>query len=244
MKQIVLITTTFYKSEEDIRAQLALKTAMEAQKNNYPLIVVDGGSVKKIVDVLFNFGATVFNQSKDGMGVSRRQAMTEAVKLYGEDAIYVWLEPEKYSLINYIDLLVKPIIEGLADIVIPKRITFDDYPPEQTYAELIGNKAFEYITGHTLDIWYGPKVMNYKSLQEFLAYKGEYGDMWESIVIPVIRAIHKGLRVTSVLVRYTHPPIQTKTESGDIRFLLKRIDQLKNIILAMQKEVEALNLKA
>ena len=121
-------------------------------------------------------------------------------------------------------------------MVIPPREPLSSSPPEQELAERLGNLAFEYLTGKNLDMWFGVRAMNGRVLSHFLAYRGEYGDRWDSIFIPVLRAIRDGLVIASVPVNYVHPTEQTREEVGDIIMLKKRIDQLMNLVPSLEAE--------
>src|SRR3989344_3752818 len=97
----VLVTTTFSKSAEDLRFQLALKTCDEAQKAGYPIIIVDGSPEESMRDLLRAHGATVYKEEGRGMGASRRQTIKAGIETGAH--VIIWLEPEKYPLVPYLD---------------------------------------------------------------------------------------------------------------------------------------------
>ena len=238
-----IATTTFSKTI-DLRSRLAIRTAQEAQQYGYPIAVVDGGSAGEFREKLLACGVLLFDQATKGMGSSRRQAMSEAAKIAGDNGVVIWMEPEKHTFVSELHKVVKPIQSDEVDIVVPARKSLSSYPPEQEHAERIGNLAFKYLFGRELDPWFGPRAMNQKALGYFLAYQGEYGDKWDSIFIPVLRAMKDGLRVKSVEVDYVHPHEQTAEETGKIDFLLKWVEQLLNLIPALQHEAEKLGIAA
>ncbi len=162
------------------------------------------------------------------MGNSRRQAIEEAFKTNKE--IIIWIEPEKYTFIKEIKKCVESIINHEADMVIPKRKSLATYPLAQQYVEPFANLMWKDVTGLDLDIWSGFKVFKRTLSKYFLDYNGEYGDKWESIVIPVIDAIANGERVVGVEIDYVHPIEQTKSEEGNFDFHRKRIEQLNNFL--------------
>ncbi|MDO8500060.1 MAG: hypothetical protein Q7S66_05425 [bacterium] len=237
----VIATTTFFKKVDEIRATLALRTIKKAISYGYPIVVVDGGSPMELRNRFVAEGAALFEEKTQGMGPSRRQAMAEASKLANNDGCVIWMEPEKHTLIPELYKTVEPIFRKEADLVIPKRMSLASYPKEQELAELMGNLAFYYITKHGLDPWFGPRVANQRALQFFLEYKGDYGDRWDSIFIPVLRAITAKLKVVNIEVSYAHPTEQATEESGDIPFLIKRIEQLLNIVPALKTEWQKLH---
>ena len=228
MAQIVVATTTWYDSETP-RSKLALETIRASAELGYPVSIVDGGSFPEFRSRVQNTeGLVVFqDQEKPGMGPSRRQTMTKGGELADdENGAIFWTEPEKLSVVRHIPLIVEPILKGEADLTILNRKSLDSYPPEQIHAECLANLAVKYITGLELDFWSGVFAVNKKALQYFLDYKGEYGDRWDSIMIPRLRILKAGLRVKGVEVNYVHPPEQTEHETGNMQFLLRRIEQL------------------
>lgn len=241
MALAVIATTTFSKTL-DLRAQLAIKTAEAAKLHGYPLVVVDGGSHKDLRDTLLKHNAILFNEETPGMGPSRRQALSEASEIAGNNGVTIWMEPEKHTFVREITNTTLPILNGEADLVLPARKSLDSYPPEQEHAERIGNLAFKYLFGREFDPWFGPRVISKRTLKYFLNYQGEYGDKWDSIFIPVLRAMKDGLRVKSVEVDYIHPYEQTAEETGRVDFLLKWVEQLLNLVPALQKEAQRLGI--
>jgi len=237
---VVLATTTFYQNLFDIRATLALKTTTEAVANGFKIVIVDQ-STAPIKKALVERDAILFDQEQRGMGAGRRQAIKEAANLAGNDGVVVWIEPEKAPLIPYIEQLAVPIIRNQADLVIPERISMDAYPRMQQYAELLGNQAFYMLTGMALDMWFGPRVFRADLADFFLKYNGEYGDLWDSIFIPVLGIIKTGKRVAGMKVNYIHPLEQTASED-DFPMCEKRITQLTTLVNALKKEAIKLKL--
>lgn len=240
---VVIATTTFSKAI-DLRSRLAVRTVKEAGRIGYSIVVVDGGSAKEFREELLACGVLLFDEAAKGMGPSRRQAMREAAKLAGEDGIVVWMEPEKHTFVSELHKVMTPLLKGEADLIVPARKSLSSYPPEQEHAERIGNLAFKYLFGREFDPWFGPRAMNQKALGYFLDYRGEYGDKWDSIFIPVLRAMKGGLRVESVEVDYSHPHEQTAEEIGRVDFLLKRVEQLLNLVPALEHEARKLGIAA
>jgi hypothetical protein len=61
-------------------------------------------------------------------------------------------------------------------------------------------------------------------------------------MIPRLHAMAAGLMIGRVLVYYVHPAAQTKAETGQIDMLLKRVDQLDNIVRALDAETKKLGI--
>ncbi len=241
-EKVAIATTTLYNPdlESDIlRSEIAKSTVRRATNLGYEIIIVDSGSSDELLKDFERYGAKIFSQQKKGMGSGRRQAIKEALDTKKE--VIVWTEPEKENYISEIVKTAKPIIEGYADLVVPKRKSLKSYPTAQQYAELLGNSFWKRLTGYDLDMWFGPRTWKKELSPYFLGYSGEYGDKWDSIFIPVIDAIFDEKKVISVEVKYTHPPKQTEIEEHDLNFYTKRIEQLSNLLNALETHWKKLN---
>ena len=98
----------------------------------------------------------------------------------------------------------------------------------------MGNLFWNKLTGHDLDMWFGPRTFRRDISAYFTAYNGEYGGKWDSIFIPVMDAIIGGENVKSVTVDYTHPAEQTAFEEQDLSLYWKRVKQLENLLPALE----------
>jgi hypothetical protein len=242
LEKIVIATTTMYKDINETRARLAIETVKEARKLNYDIVVVDSSSDIKIKEDFSNWGAILLDQNYPGMGKGRRQAIGEAASIAGEKGIIVWIEPEKCTFVAEIEKLANKMITRNADMIIPKRQSVTSYPIDQQRFEWLGNYRFQELTGISLDVWFGPRIMNFETAQYFLNYKGEYGDKWDSIFIPILRALYDGKSVIGLKTNYQYPKSQTKEEQGSLDFFNKRRLQLNSLVDAMDKEAKILGL--
>ncbi|MBI4085265.1 MAG: hypothetical protein HY432_02035 [Candidatus Liptonbacteria bacterium] len=238
----VIATTTWYE-RQNVRAQLALKTAEEAGKKGLPMVVVDGGSYKEFAIDVTEQGA-IFNINEGlSMGASRRQAISDAWDVAGPNGAVLWMEPEKWPLISQVFLMEAAMENAGADIVVPARKTMEGYPAIQQAAERLGNMYFAKVTGHELDVWIGPRLIGPNAIQYFLDYRGEHGDRWDSIFVPIIRAIAAGLKVIGCETDYVHPAEQTAAEEAAPDMDLKRFHQLKNLVPGFYIEAKRLGLR-
>ena len=64
-----------------------------------------------------------------------------------------------------------------------------------------------------------------KSATHFLTHGGEYGDKWDSIDIPKLRALLSGATSNVFEIDDVHPEFQTAAETGNMALRLKRIGQ-------------------
>lgn len=233
--KIVIATSTLYREDNEtdkIRASLTLRTIKKARKEGYEIIVVDSGSKEDIRKNLKEAGAIVILDSSDTMGASRREAFREAFNRGAE--IIIWMEPEKYDYIRSIKKSVKPIIENKAEMVIPKRKSIHSYPKAQQYIEPFANLFWKELTGFELDMWFGVRIFKRELAHYFLEYRGEYGDKWDSLFIPIINALADGKKIESVEIDYIHDDRQTKNEEHSLGFYKKRIEQLNLLMITCE----------
>jgi glycosyltransferase involved in cell wall biosynthesis len=234
--KIAIATTTFYRpdSESDkYRAELAGKLVARSVELGHEIIVVDGGSSEELLRSFERFGARVYLQTSKSMGAGRRQAIKEAQDTGRE--VIAWTEPEKAGYIDDIVKTAEPILAGAADLIVPRRKEMYSYPTAQQNAEPLGNSFWKALTGRDLDVWFGSRTWRRDVSDYFLDYCGEYGDKWDSIFIPVLDMILDGKRVGEVQVDYTHPPKQREIEDRTLDFYWKRIEQLTNLMGALEK---------
>lgn len=150
---IVLATSTFYKTPDELRFRLACQMIQTATNAGYPVIDVDGSTEPAVREKLIASGAVVFPQFVPGMGPGRRQMFFHAMehcRAQGyDDAIIVWLEPEKVDVVRSVELFVSPLLKG-ADVVILKRSRSSleaTYPAFQVESETLANEVYNEAIG-------------------------------------------------------------------------------------------------
>lgn len=266
-KSIAIVTGTFYPtwyegdakdplSADKVRGDLALQSFKEAQRQNFNLSIIDGGSSEAFKKALGqnNFYFEMQKQ-KGGYSPARRQGIERAETLQGIKVI-VQTEPEKVSVISdCIQPAILPILKNEADVVIPERDeeSFSTYPKLQAQQEQKANKLYNAIlrahgllkdNDPDLDFWFGQRFFaNTPQLTELFKTTYQYRkdntaldkkvnvEMYSNIqFFPVVEALYRELRVKSVLVPYRHPQIQTEFEEGNLDFDTKRHTQRRTII--------------
>lgn len=252
MPKAAVGTTTMYSSRTP-RSDLALTTIRTVAADGYPISVVDAGSFPEFCGEVQNSGfyhqgvnpgtglVVLQKQGIPGMGPSRRQTLEKAGELAGPGGATVWTEPEK-PIWKYLAQLTHPILRGEADLAILWRKSLESYPPEQAHAEHFGRLVVEYITRRKFDFWAGSFAVSQRALPYYLEYEGDYGDEWDSMMVPHLQVLAAGLHAVRVEVDYVHPPEQTAYETGKEPFILRRVLQLFNIVPALYTEAHKLGL--
>lgn len=246
LDDVVIFTTTLYKDDKQsrVRQELGLKLLENASALGVRAVVVDGGSNAEFLDKARQLrGVTILPEIQGAtMGAGRRQALDEALK-FKDASVFMWVEPEKDTLINKTSLgdMVQKIKAGEADIVVPRRKDMDSLPKFQHWIEDRANKKTESLLEEEedsekphkrIDFWFGPKMFNRDTARYFSEYKGKV-DKWDAVLRPVIDAAQDGKKLASVDVDYTYDPSQVSAEEGDVAMKVKRVEQYLQILAAI-----------
>ncbi|MBI4224884.1 MAG: hypothetical protein HY617_00990 [Candidatus Sungbacteria bacterium] len=245
--QVVLVTTTFYRSLDETRFSLALEMTMRAQLHGYPLIIVDGSPVSMIAEELTAYGAIVYRQQTKGIGPSRREAYFYALeycKTHSDCRVVQWLEPEKHGMLRFIKVITAPIISGEADVVIATRsaASRETYPVFQQETEAYANKVYMEATGLNVpDVMVGPVAFSIQAVGKYLVLMNpaDYGveDTYIQGYAPIL-AHRDGLRViASPELDFQYPPMQRVEEESTLseEMMQKRIWQRDALCDAFRK---------
>jgi len=217
-----------------VRADLSVKASKIALDLGIPVISVDGGSTEEWQNKLVSNGVKILPQMGKTMGAARRQGICAALAK-GADVV-VYSELEKISFISEIPKLAQMLIQESAAMVIPRRLSLESYPFIQRNTETLGNMFWTKLTGVDLDTMFGPRIFSRDAARYFTEYCGEYGDRWDSIFIPVLRAVHAAERVIDAPINYVHPKEQVEVEAPDFNYLKKRLTQLHSLTDAFETE--------
>ena len=244
MSKLVIATSTFYLDANCVRARCAVQMVKNANKAEIPIVVVEGGSPAAFREEIQDLGAIVLDEvphARGVMGPGRRQAIARGFELTG-GVISNYIEAEKYCLPVYLEELSRPILDGEANLCVPRRRSLFSYPTAQQLAEPLGNLHFKQLTGLDFDMWFGPRLFDQTAGKFFLEYDDVYGGSWDPTHVPVLRCVAAGLRVATNPVNYIHPSEQTEEEEYSADYTYKRALQLANLMGAFKKEAILLGL--
>lgn len=251
------------KHIEKIRGDLILYSLKFATSVGYKVSIVDGGSTKTFQKELKKIpGITVVFSKIHKRSPNRRKAVFEASKLAGVRAI-VMTEIEKVSFItDCIEKSAEPIFANHADIVVPKRedkLFKKSYPSYMYESESEGNLLYNeglrsvgLLSTHQedMDVFFGTRVFknDKKMLKQIFSHYEAH--MFDSLIahklfdleeysngqfFPVVKALEKGYKVTSVTVPFSYPEKQKENEDKGERekFIYKRKFQKLTIIIEL-----------
>ena len=253
MPSVVLVTVTYYPNISDVRFPLALELCqLAATKEIQTVIVDDSPDHPAVRDALEKGGKgyiKVYQQDKaiyHGKGGALRQAIYTARELLAdanknydkcEKTAICFAEPEKVDIANHIHLIVKTILDGSTDIVVPKRseeLFRQTYPIEQFHSENFANLHFNSLAKHfkgfqaenatQIDWLFGPFAFRTSLADTWLNYNGT---SWDAQMIPYVRAVrNENRRISSVTIDFRHPKEMKEQEEGDPKWTNKRLQQL------------------
>lgn len=246
---LVLCTTTLYKNDEQsrVREKLGLHLLENASRLGIRAIVVDAGSNTAFLEAARSLRGIHVVEELPGqtMGAGRRQALDEALKVK-DASVFLWVEPEKDTLINELSLgdMVQEIKSGRADIVVPRRADQSSMPTFQKWIENRANKRASALLPvdeegehQALDVWFGPKMFNRENAGYFANYPGHNIDHWDATIRPVIDAAKDGKKIASVNVAYSYDPSQRDAEENDRNMKMKRVDQYRQVLAALDDKL-------
>lgn len=247
---------------DKIRGDLDLEFIEKALNKGYFMIVTDGLSTKTFQKKLRSFNNPhlyVLKRKTLGRSAARRLAFSRAAKIPGVKAI-IYSEAEKVSLLDFIPQIIKPIISGDADMVIPKRETklFEStYPLYMVESEEEGNMLYnEYLHLHgllpkeeQLDMFFGPRVfgVNKRILSLFYA-RNRYQvgphvlnehyfnpeELSDALFFPVVVALKRKLKVTSVSIPFRYPLLQKQNEELGQRKFFEEKRKMQRLSLLVE----------
>jgi hypothetical protein len=246
----VVVTTTFYKSEGELRFQLAQDFVRSAIVAGYEVVIVDASPLPQVATVLRELGAQVFLQLHEGMGPGRRQAFFHAQESVAQPAetIFVWSEPEKVDLIRSIPQIVRPIEEGEAEVVVPRRSakSWETWPTFQRETEQEANRQYNDIFQTTdRDPMFGPVALDGSFIDPFILKEPVAGveDTYVQHYATLLAESELGATVRSVEIDTTYPPEQKAEEEATLNQTIKekRIWQRDSLVRAYRLIHEYVN---
>lgn len=245
------------KHTDKVRGDLALEFAKKATKLKYKIVLVDGGSSKTFIKELSDIkNILVVKRRSKKRSPGKRIGIKIASKLPGVKIIVV-SEAEKVSIVtDCIPQIARPIMEGVADIVVPKReenLFKSSYPEYMFESEIEGNKIYNEIlisnnllepSYEGLDMFFGPRAFRNDSkiiaifMKKYHIFSSEHFDSEEwsnTLFFPIVLALIKKLKVKSVTVPFSYPEKQKKNEevSAEDVFIEKRRAQKMGLLIEL-----------
>ena len=180
------------------------------------VVVTDNASTDGTARVAKEGGATVLYETKRGYGRACLKAMAYIAEKKSKPDIIVFMDADYSDHPEELEQLVKPIVEGRADLVIGSRALGKrekgSLTPQQLFGNWLAAKLLRWLyKANFTDL--GPfRAIRYDALMKLDMQDKTYG--WT--VEMQAKAARKGLRSTEVPVRY-RKRIGTSKISGTVR---------------------------
>ncbi len=226
------------KHTDKIRGDLSIEFVKKAALNDYQVVVADKASPKTYRNNLKKIPGLILIKRKTDTRSDGRRLVLKKTSTLPNIKIIILTEPEKISLLDSVDSITKPVFDGDAEIVVPKRENYlfaKTYPDYMYDSEVEGNILYNEILrtnkifteNEDFDLFFGPRVLiNKKNIVRLFTKK--YGlkilkntsldkylnfeDHSATQFFPVVLGLKKKIKIKSVTVDFKYPLIQKKNE--------------------------------
>lgn len=250
------------KHTDKIRGDLALELIKTSGEMGYKVIVADWRSPRSFrKNINLNPGIIFIRRRSEKRSPGKRLALKKASKIPEVKAIVI-TEPEKVSLVkDCLPSIIKPILRGEADIVVPKRnneMFKKTYPNFQYESETEANNTYnEELKSHKLvdiddnfDMFFGPRAFaNTKLIVSLFMKRYRFGiahsllpkwyfdaeELSNTNFFPIVEALKRGVKVKSIEVPFEYPALQKINEEKALRdvFVEKRKGQRIGVVIEL-----------
>lgn len=170
------------------------------------VLVVDGKSIDRTVEVAKDAGAHVVVQRTKGKGA----AMKEGIKIVDAE-IYVFIDADGTYSPSEVGKVLEPIVKGNADMVVGSRFQGKIERGAISLVNNVGNRIFNFIARRSMraqitDMLSGYRAISGESLHELILFS----DQFEIETEMTIEAIAKRLSIADVPISYKRRVIPSK----------------------------------
>jgi len=191
-------------NEEDSIGKLLDEIQSQKTPLKISILVVDGGSTDKTIEICKKKNVKLIHQKRRGKG----SAMREAVE-YSDADIVVFIDGDgTYSILD-LELILEPLLNNKADMVVGSRIKQKREKGSISTLNSFGNNLFNRAINFALKSSVTDSLSGYRAIpKEIFEDLILFSDSFEIEVEMTVEAIAKGYRVLEV-------PISYKNRSGD-----------------------------
>ena len=197
------------------------------------ILVIDGGSTDNTMEVCKNENINLMMQYGRGKGSAMRQAVDSS-----QADILVFMDGDGTYSPSDLELLLRPLLEGTADMVVGSRTMRGTNKRAVTRVNRVGNKLFNKSINFALgssvsDSLSGYRAMYRKVFDNFILFSDEF----EIEVEITVEALSNGLRIVEVPVDYRERKKLARTKLHPFRdgvkigrallFILMNVNPLK-----------------
>jgi dolichol-phosphate hexosyltransferase len=163
------------------------------------ILVIDGGSVDRTLDICKTENVRYIIQKGKGKGTAMREAVEQS-----DAEVVVFMDGDGTYSPSDLESLLKPLLNGQADMVVGSRIASKREKGSISMLNRIGNKLFNRTINFALkssvtDSLSGYRAMYRKTFKDLVLFS----DTFEIEVEMTVEALAKGYRVIEVPISYS-----------------------------------------
>ena len=194
----LIIQIPCYNEEETLLTTLNDLPSSVAGIDKIEVLVINDGSTDKSEEIAKNWGAKVLNiKPNKGLANAFRSGLNEALKL-GADII-VNTDADNQYCAGDIEKIVKPILEGNADIVVGARniLSIKFFSPLKKILQKIGSAVLRLFSSTKVE----DAPSGFRAFSRHAALRINVFDNYTYTMETLLQANAKGLKVISVPIR-------------------------------------------
>ncbi len=209
-----------------VRAGPAYNSLRKLSSFGYNVFIIDGGSDEEVLCNFQKTGAKIREQDPNLPGIGNATLQTLQFGLETNAKYFGLVELEKTSMISKFPYLFDRLAGLNYDFLIPYRKSLSSLEENQAHYEDWGNSWWWSFTGLDLDSLNGTRLFTRENANYFLEHNmTRYGNRWEILFVPLLKAYIDGKKIDIAKVDYRHPKKQKNDESKRKEMHLKRAEQ-------------------
>ncbi len=194
----LIIQIPCYNEEETLLTTLnSLPKAINGI-NEIEVLVINDGSTDKSAEIAKNWGASVLEiKPNKGLANAFRNGLNEALKRNAD--IIVNTDADNQYCAEDIPNLIKPILEGKADIVVGARDIFSikEFSPLKKFLQKFGSAILRLLSSTQVE----DAPSGFRAFSKHAAIRINIFDNYTYTMETLLQANAKGLKITSVPIR-------------------------------------------
>lgn len=229
---IAICVRTLFSSKDNnvmspiVRAGPAYNSLRKLSSFGYNVFIIDGGSDEEVLSKFQKTGAKIREQDSNLSGIGNATLQTLQFGLETNAKYFGLVELEKTSMISKFPYFFERLAGSNYDFLIPYRKSLSSLEENQAHYEDWGNSWWWSFTGLGLDSLNGTRLFTRENANYFLEHNmAKYGDRWEILFVPLLKAYIDGKQIDIVKVDYRHPKKQKLDEAKRKEMHLKRAEQ-------------------